>query len=93
MFHGISHSPRSIEENVEFSNFPKTSEAPKLPRIKVSISEMLAVTAIVSTSWVILLLAANVARDIPRPGIHDRLPPLLPQLKPLYDCNPWLVVI
>jgi hypothetical protein len=70
-----------------------TSDSPKPPRFTVSISETLVVVAIISTLWAFLLPAVNAAREIPRPGIRDAQPPLLPQLKPLYERNPWPFVI
>jgi len=63
------------------------------PRFVVSMTEILVVVGILSTLWAILLPAVNAAREVPRPGIRDALPPLLPQLQPLYKHSPWLFVI
>jgi hypothetical protein len=70
-----------------------TSDCPKPARFTVSISETLVVVAIISTLWAFLLPAVNAAREIPRPGVRDAQPPLLPQLKPLYERNPWPFVV
>lgn len=48
---------------------------------------MLILVAILSTLWAFLLPAVNAARDA------RQLPPVLPQLRPLYEGNPWPFVI
>ena len=70
-----------------------TSDSPKPPRFTVSISETLVVVAIISALCAFLLPAVNAAREVARPGIRDAKPPLLSQLKPLYERNPWPFVI
>lgn len=52
---------------------------------------MLVVVAISSALWAFLLPAVNAAREAPR--YREPQPPLLPQLKPLYQSNPWLFII
>jgi hypothetical protein len=70
-----------------------TSDSPKPPWFTMPISETLVVVAITSSLWAFLLPAVNAAREIRRPGIRDAQPPLLPQLKPLYERNPWPFVV
>lgn len=74
-------------------NCPMTSDSSKPPRFTVSIAETLVVVAILSALCAFLLPAVNAAREIPRAGIRDAQPPVLPQLKPLYERNPWPFVI
>jgi hypothetical protein len=65
----------------------------KLPRFAFPVSEMLMAVAILATLWAFLLPAVNAAREIPRPGVRDAKPPLLPRLKPLYERNPWPFIL
>jgi hypothetical protein len=70
-----------------------TKDPQRSSRFTFPASEMLIVAAILSTLWAFFLLTVNAAREIPRPGIRDAQPPLLPQLKPLYEPNPWRFII
>lgn len=70
-----------------------TDDRPRPPRFTVSLSEVLICVAILSTLWAFLLPAVDAARESPRPGTGDAQPPLLPQLKPLYESNLWLFLI
>ena len=63
------------------------------PRFVVSVTEILVAVAILSTLWAILLPAVNAAREVPRPGIRDALPPLLPELQTFCEHNPRLFVL
>ena len=70
-----------------------TEDPPQSPRFAFPVSEMLIVVAVLSTLWAFLLPAVNAARDVPQRGMPDGQPPLLPQLQPLYEYNPWLFLI
>jgi len=63
------------------------SDRPESTRFIVSVAEILIVVAILSGVCAFLLPAANAAREL------RQLPPLLPQLQPLHEGNPWPFVI
>lgn len=60
-----------------------SQDHPKYPRFVLPVAELLIVVAINSTLVAFLFPAVNRARDM------LGTPPILPQLVPLYDGNPW----